>query len=165
MKSINFNTGVKRYAINQDEDNVISVNINDVNLLSRIKECQNTFEQIQKEFETIQTPTAEQMAHYDKLAKETIDYAFGTDISAHAFGEMSCLSPLEDGNLVCIAFLEAFLPLVMEDIKKFSKNSKPGISEKVTKYTTFDEPNAEPKKPISIDSLNDRQRAYLESLA
>lgn len=165
MKSINFNTGVKRYAINGDESNVVSVNVNDVNLPKRIGECQAELDAIQAEFNAIGNPTPEQVAEYDERIKKMLDYAFNTDISAHAFGGMNCLSPTDDNEILCIGFLNAFLPLVMEDIKKFSKNLKPQVSKKVEAYTTFDELVPERKQPVSLDSLNDKQRAYLESLA
>ena len=37
MKSINFSTGVKEYAINDDENNKIRININDLNIPNRVK--------------------------------------------------------------------------------------------------------------------------------
>ncbi|MCM1364960.1 MAG: hypothetical protein NC122_07070 [Faecalibacterium sp.] len=165
MKSINFNTGVKQYAINGDENNAVSVNINDVNLPKRIGECQAELDAIQAEFKAIGTPTVEQMAEYDERIKKMLDYAFNTDISERVFGSMNCLSPTEDNEILCVGFLNAFLPLVMEDIKKFSKNLKPGVSKKVEAYTTFDEPIPKKKQAVSLASLNDKQIAYLQSLA
>lgn len=44
MKSINFSTGVKEYAINDDENNKIRININDLNIPNRTKEVQDFFE-------------------------------------------------------------------------------------------------------------------------
>ena len=163
MKSIKFSTGAKRYALNDDETNVITVNVNDVNIPKRMKECQKTLDSIQAEFKSIGEPTPEQLFEYDKRIKEAIDFAFGTDVSSHAFGEMNCLSPTVSGRLLFVEFFDAFLPVVLEDIKAFSKNVNPKVSKKVEAYTTFDEP--EEKKPFDINSLTDKQRAYLESLS
>lgn len=128
MKSINFNTGIKRYAINGDESNAIAINVNDLNLFKRIQD--EAEEKLTKALERLdnENVTPQLLAEVDKEMKETIDYIFGSDISSKVFGEVNCLSPLEDGEYMVIAFFEAFAPLVMEDIKKsnakFAENKK-----------------------------------------
>ena len=165
MKSINFNTGIKHYAVNDDETNVIAININDVNIPKRMQECQETLNSIQAEIKSVGEPTAEQLFEYDKRIKEMIDYAFGAKVSSHAFGDMNCLSPTEGDQLLCMGFLNAFMPIVLDDIKKFANKVSPKVSSKVAAYTTIEEPTPTVRKPIDLSSLNDKQRAYLESLS
>lgn len=128
MKSINFNTGIKRYAINGDESNAIAINVNDLNLFKRIQdEAEEKFTKALERLDN-ETVTPQLLAEVDKEMKEIIDYIFGSDISSKVFGEVNCLSPLDNGDLMVIAFFEAFAPLVMEDIKKsnakFTENKK-----------------------------------------
>ena len=60
MKSINFSTGVKEYAINDDENNKIRININDLNIPNRTKEVQDFFEAMAEKYKN------EDVAH-DKI--------------------------------------------------------------------------------------------------
>ncbi len=115
MKSINFNTGVKRYMLNDDENNVISINISDINLLKRINDASAVFDTILTRLDKEEN-TPELLAEVDAEMKKELDRVFGTDISAHAFGDVNCLSPLEDGNLLFMAFFEAFVPVVIADM-------------------------------------------------
>lgn len=127
MKSINFNTGVKRYMINDDENNVVAVNVSDINLLKRINDASEVFDTILARLDKEEN-TPDLLAEVDAEMKKEFDRVFGTDISAHAFGGASCLSPLEDGTLLFMAFFEAFAPAVIADMKargaSFMDNSK-----------------------------------------
>ena len=169
MQSIHFNTGVKTYALNGDETNTIQINVTDVNIASRLKKCQKQIDEIGAELQALNNPTPEQLAGYDERIKKLIDYSFGSDISSHAFGDTSCLSPLPDGSLLLFAFMDAFVPAVLEDIKQAGSGFKSQSRAKIEKYTAgLDEPKTEPTatKADSFDlsRLNEKQLAFLRSL-
>lgn len=169
MQSIHFNTGVKTYALNGDETNTIKINVTDVNIASRLQKCQKQIDEISAELQSIENPTPEQLAGYDERIKKLLDFAFGADISSHAFGDASCLSPLPDGSLLLFAFMDAFVPAVLEDIKQAGAGFKSQNRAKIEQYTAnLDDPEAEPKanKSDSFDlsHLNEKQLAFLKSL-
>ncbi len=169
MKSIKFNTGVKTYVLNDDESNTIQINVTDVNIASRLKKCQKQIDEIGAELQEMKNPTPEQLSEYDERIKKLLDFAFGADISSHAFGDASCLSPLPDGSLLLFSFMDAFVPAVLEDIKRAGSGFKSQNRAKIEKYTAnLDEPEAEPKanKSDSFDlsQLNEKQLAFLKSL-
>lgn len=149
MKSINFNTGIKKYAINGDESNVISVNISDVNLLKRIKDSSGVFDDILGRLDREEN-TPELLAEVDAAIKEELDRVFGTDISAHAFGDANCLSPLEDGNLLFMAFFEAFAPAVLEDINSSGASFRENT--KLNKYLPESKPQPV-SEPIGFEDM------------
>ncbi len=169
MKSINFNTGIKKYAVNGDETNVICINVNDLNLFYRIQQAETLFNPILSRLDT-EPNTPELLAEVDKQIKEKLDYIFGTDISSCVFGTTNCLSPLDDGNLLFMSFFEAFVPLILEDIKKSSNDFSSNKREKLQKYlppsdgdeTTTTETDSE--DPFKGLNLNEKQIAYLRSL-
>lgn len=164
MKSINFSTGIKQYAVNGDSNNVISININDLNLLKRIQDAQNIFDPILSKLDTEQN-TPELIASVDKEIKDTFDYIFGTDISEHVFGGVNCLSPLEDGNLLFMSFFEAFAPVILEDINKNKAHYEENKSAKFEKYMPQKtEKPVETAPAIELSSLTPEQLAFLESL-
>lgn len=159
MKSINFNTGIKTYAVNGDENNVISINVNDINLLKRIKESEDLFTPILSRLDN-EPNTPELLAEVDAQIKEKLDYVFGSDISARVFGGMNCLSPLEDGNLLFMSFFEAFAPLVIADINESKENFVANKESKLKKYM----PEPQNSSVVDLSSLTPEQRAFLESL-
>lgn len=123
MKSINFDTGEKKYAINGDENNVISINIKNPNLLANIEHIGERIAEISEKYENIETP--EELAKYDKEIKKYIDELYCADISSHLFGAKSCFSLVgEEGSeeFIFVGALNAFNELLSEEIGK-SKTS------------------------------------------
>lgn len=159
MKSINFNTGIKTYAVNGDESNVISININDINLLKRIQEAEDLFTPIVSRLDN-EPKTPELFAEVDKQLKEKFDYVFGTNISERVFGDTNCLSPLDDGSFLFMSFFESFVPIVLEDINASKANFAANKENKLKKYM----PEPEKNSVVDLSSLTPEQRAYLESL-
>ena len=159
MKSINFNTGIKTYAVNGDEKNVISINVNDINLLKRIKDAEEIFEPYLARLNN-EPRTPELMADVDAQIKEKLNYIFGTDISEHAFGGVNSLSPLEDGRLLFASFFEAFAPVVIEDINASTASFAEKNKDKLRKYM----PEPEKSSVVDLSDLTPEQIAYLESL-
>jgi hypothetical protein len=159
MKSINFNTGIKQYAVNGDEGNPVSINISDLNLYKRIRDSENAFDPILAKLDAEEN-TPELFAEVDKAVKDKLDYIFDTNISEKVFGETNCLSPLEDGNLLFMAFLDAFVPVVLEDMGKAKQSFNEGKNEKFSKYLPKEE-----KKPLpNLSKLTPEQLAFLESI-
>ena len=154
MKSINFNSGKREYAVNGDENNVISVNISDLNLGKRIEDMSAKSDELQEKYKEIASPTASQLYEIDSEIRSVIDGAFGAEICSHAFGNVNCLSSTEDGKMLFESFMEAFMPLVESDIKSFKK-AESKVSENVGKYLD--------KKP-EIPEFTDEQRQKLLEL-
>lgn len=50
MKSINFDEGYKKYAINGDESRVVKIKIGDFNLLERLKSAMAEIESLKEKF-------------------------------------------------------------------------------------------------------------------
>ncbi len=160
MKSINFNTGVKRYILNGDENNVVSINVGDLNLMKRIKDASDVFDDILSRLDREEN-TPEILAEIDEEMKKELDRVFGTDISAHAFGGVNCLSPLDDGNLLFMSFFEAFTPVVIEDMKATGATYRENAN--LNKYLPEDKT---PKKTPSFEDMKftPEQIEFLKSM-
>ena len=163
MQSINFNTGIKKYAVNGDESNVISININDLNLYKRISDSSNIFDPILARLDEEEN-TPELLFEVDKAIKEKLDFVFGTDISSHVFGDVNCLSPLENGNLLFMSFFEAFVPMVLKDMQEAKNEFNGNKNEKFGKYLPKTESKEEKKPSFDMSKLTPEQLAYLEKL-
>lgn len=155
MQSINFSDGYKTYAINGDENNVIKVNVTDINILSRMKSAMAKCEEGFEEFSRLVDPTPEQLNEADMIIRAIIDEAFGADVSSHAFGGTNCLSPVSNGKPICVAFLEAFMPIITSEIKSTMQVQSVAIEDKTAKYTQH----------ITQPALTDEQKAFMEFLA
>ena len=147
----------------------IQINVTDVNIASRLKKCQKQIDEIGAELQGLKNPTPEQLSGYDERIKKLLDFAFGADISSHAFGDTSCLSPLPDGSLLLFAFMDAFVPAVLEDIKQAGSGFKSQNRARIEQYTAgLDEPKAEPTATkadsFDLNRLNEKQLAFLHSL-
>ena len=165
MQSINFATGIKEYAVNGDESNVIRINVSDMNIAARFREHVDMFDKIESDIAANGNPTPEKMAEYDRTIKEKIDYIFGADVSAHAFRNANCLSPVGNGKLLFTAFLEVFMEQIKRDTEKLRPvGAKHGNVSKYLPHEKKSKKNAQKKKPVNLDNLTPKQRAYLESL-
>ena len=159
MKSINFNTGIKKYAVNGDENNAISINVSDLNLYKRIMEAETAFDPFFERLDREEN-TPELLFEVDKAVKEKLDSIFGANVSEKAFGDTNCLSTLEDGNLLLMAFLEAFIPMVLEDVNKAQQSFNENKDIKFSKYL----PKEEKKPTPDLSKLTHEQLAYLASI-
>lgn len=132
MRSINFNSGLKEYAVNGDEKNVIRINVSDLNIKSRFDEKHSEIAKLIDEAESldVHAPNAPDiLRRIDGALKGCLDYIFASEVSAHAFGNVNCLSPVGEGTLFA-SFMEAFMPVVMEDVKAETK----AHGERIGKY-------------------------------
>lgn len=135
MKSINFNEGYKEYAINGDENRVIRIRVADFNLPKRIESAKKTIDDLIVKYQGNSSPS--DMAEFDKEIREVINTAFGTDVCTPAFGAANVCTLVGDGEMLFIAFFEAFMPLIEADLKAMDitkKIGKPEVRPEVKKY-------------------------------
>lgn len=127
MKSINFNTGVKKYALNGDENNCIEINVNDPNLPARLDKIEAQMAAELDKIGDFDSLSFAERAELDRRIKDLLDEAFNSKLSERVFGATSCLTPLASGELFVMAFFNAFVPVVLADAEKamvsFAKNS------------------------------------------
>lgn len=163
-KTINYNTGLKKYALNGDKDNCIYINTSDINLYARIKESESAIDEIISRLDR-EEKTPELFVEVDKQLKAKLNEVFGTDISGPAFGTTNCLSPLDDGELLFMSFFNAFVPAVLEDMKGRKEAFSYGGNKKVEKYLP---PSAKPVKAdnadIDLSKLTPEQISALKAL-
>lgn len=132
-KSINFDTGIKEFVINGDESNVIRINCSDPNLIGRMEQAEKKFGEIIDKYQSEELTA--NILDFDAELKATIDEAFNADISAHAFGKANCLSYVGNGEKMLFeAFLEAFIPLIKDEIAKSSQAYAEAHAKKVESY-------------------------------
>lgn len=135
MQNITFDDGYKSYMINGDETKIIRVNISDLNIEKRYNDMKDKMSaEIDRMKEADVTP--ELLAQADKNIRANLDYVFGSDICTAAFGATNILSPLVNGKLLIESFLDAFLPMITEDIKSISIQHKNSFEDKTAKYIT-----------------------------
>lgn len=155
MKQIIFDSGIKEYAVNGDENNVIRINAADLNLGKRLSDMQGEIEELQEKYRNIDDPTAEELYELDTEIRRIIDTAFGTDVSSHAFGNVNCCSPTGSGKLLFESFTEAFMPILAADIEAINRD-KTEIRPEVKKYL---------KDKETTEFTEEQKRRLLELLA
>ena len=148
MKSINFSTGVKEYAINGNEDNPVRINVTDINLKKRIDAAESKFNEIAKRFGE-KAPSIDEAIETDAEIRKILADVFGADICTAAFGDMNCFS-LAGDEPVIVAFLKAFMPVIKADIEAAMQTRAPEIRPEVKEYIKPVKPAAMPAvKPIA----------------
>ena len=137
MRSINFNTGYKEYAINNDENKTVKININDININKRAKEVEKFFIDLSEKYKDDDRElTADELFEYDKMLREKMNYAFGTDVCTAAFGNVNCMSEVEDGRPLFQVYFKALLEAVDEDRKAAAQAKAIHIENKANNYIT-----------------------------
>ena len=135
MKSINFSTGVKEYAINGNPENIIRVNVADLNLPKRIKDVQIFFDEISQKYKGLdRNVTTDELFELDKQMRDKINYALGTDVCTPAFGEINCMTPVSNGEMLFESFFNAFKPIIEADMKAAAQAQAVHIEDKTNKY-------------------------------
>lgn len=136
MENIKFESGVKQYSINGDENAVISIRTNDYAILDRIKKALKNTEQISQEYKGKQVNSDDDaneiFVSADKKIREQINYIFNADVCSKAFGQANCLSPCDDGNVLFENFLNAIVPLIRSNISAAQKEQ----NKRIEKYTS-----------------------------
>lgn len=165
MKSINFNEGLHEYKINGDEDRVIRLRL-EPNMVGRLEKMTDKLEDMIKSCP--EKPSLEQFAEIGDKLCVLINEAFNADICGPAFGGANPLTPVSDGKPLFQAFLESFVPVVTEDIKKITQNSKKvqpeTVRPEVQKYIGTGKPymaNPFESTVPDISTLSKEQKAQL----
>lgn len=130
MKSIDFDSGFKTYAINGDENCVIRINTTDFNLPKRIQDANGTIKTVISEYEG--KNAADDIAGCDTKVREIINEVFGSDICTPAFGKTNLFSITSNGNYIFENFLSALLPVIQADIEEAAKAAQ--VRPEVQKY-------------------------------
>lgn len=126
MQSLNFEDGLKRLAINGDENRVIVVNPTDVGIVSRYREKLPEIEKLSAE-----TRNSEEIPDIlDKKVREFADYIIGSPVAETVFGRTNCLS-MAGGQTIFENFLTAYMEYMKPEIKAEYERSK----KRVEKYT------------------------------
>lgn len=129
MRSINFDDGYRTYAINGDENRIIRVNVTDLNALERFGRATEKMDELIADSRG-EDVTPEKLAELDHIIREQFDLIFGEGMCETVFGRVNILSAVTDGRMLIESFLDAFLPVVREDIAAAAQAS----NERVNKY-------------------------------
>ena len=129
MRSINFDDGYRTYAINGDESRVIRVNVTDLNALERFNTAVEEIDRLIADSKG-EDATPEKLVELDRIIREQFDHIFGEGMCKTVFGCVNILSAVTDGRMLIESFLDAFLPVIREDIAAAAQAS----GERVNKY-------------------------------
>lgn len=156
MKSIQFDTGIREYAINGDERCTIRIAITDMNLGKRIAQMQQRADAVAEAYRGITEPTAEQLAALDEDVRGLINGTFGTDVCTAAFGSVNCCSPVAGGRLL----FEGFLTALTEQIRSDLAEIRPAAPRPAVSAYLDDLQPAQPALP-DVSALTQEQRDAL----
>lgn len=130
MQSLDFDDGLKRLAINGDENRIIVVNPTDVAIVARYREKLPEIERLSAE-----TEDSEEIPEIlDKKVREFVDYIIGSPVSEIVFGKTNCIS-MAGGHTIFENFLTAYMEYMKPEIKAEYERSKKRV-EKYTKQLT-----------------------------
>ena len=133
MNNLEFDDGLKRLAINGDENRIITINPTDIAVIKRYNEVIPQLDELSEKYKEIpQEKTVEAISELDKKAREFIDYIIGSSVSETVFGTANCLS-YAGGQTIFENFLTAYMNYMTPAIKSEYEKSKKRI-EKYTKH-------------------------------
>lgn len=143
MRSINFDDGLKSFAINGDESRVIRFNPGDLNMKVRAKEATKRISEWQAEIKDIKlnadgTPvnsdegTADVLENFDAMLRHELNYIFNADVYDIVFDGQSPLCIVgKDKYFLFEAFLFPAMQTIEEEIDAFARDSQA----RMDKYT------------------------------
>lgn len=144
MRSINFDDGLKSFAINGDESRVIRFNPGDLNMKVRAKEAVKRISDWQAKIEDIKlnadgTPvngddgTSDALEDFDSMLRHELNHIFNADVYDIVFNGQSplCLVGKGEKYFLFEAFLFPAMKIIEEEIDAFMKDSQA----RVNKYT------------------------------
>lgn len=133
MNNLEFDDGLKRLAINGDENRIITINPTDIAVIKRYNEVIPQLDELSEKYKEIpQEKTVEAISELNKKAREFIDYIIGSPVSETVFGTANCLS-YAGGQTIFENFLTAYMNYMTPAIKSEYEKSKNRI-EKYTKH-------------------------------
>ena len=143
MRRINFDDGLKSFAINGDESRVIRFNPGDLNMKVRAKEATKRISEWQAEIKDIKlnadgTPvnsdegTADVLENFDAMLRHELNYIFNADVYDIVFDGQSPLCIVgKDKYFLFEAFLFPAMQIIEEEIDAFARDSQA----RMDKYT------------------------------
>lgn len=121
MRSLDFDSGIRTFAVNGDECNLLKINVADANMMTRYESARERLDGIAAQFrESGDKPLSEMLSLGDRELRSLIDHIFGEGTSEHAFGRANCLSVVSGGKFLFEAFLEALTPEIMREVESFA---------------------------------------------
>ena len=172
MRSINFDTGYREYALNNDENNTVRINISDINIAKRAEEIQTFFNELAEKYKDDNRKlTHDELAEYDRILREKMNYTFGTDVCTAAFGNVNCLSETENGESLFQVFFESLIKTIEEDKKATAQAKAVHLENKTNDYITRAQStpvapqisvNANPEPDISALTTEQKDAMLLE---
>lgn len=140
MENLRFDTGVKEFALNGNENAVVRINPTDANqlksiydALTRMEGKQNEYESRIKECGDDGLKALEVLQDMDKQIRAEIDLLFGVGFSQNAFGMMN-LYAYGDGLPVWFNFIEAVINMFDVKLKEVERERNPRIEKYTKKY-------------------------------
>lgn len=133
MTNLEFNDGLKRLAINGDENRIITINPTDIAVIKRYNEVIPQLDRLSEKYKYKDVPqekTVEIISELDKKAREIIDYIIGFPVAETVFGTANCLS-YAGGQTIFENFLTAYMEYMKPEIKAEYERSK----KRIKKYT------------------------------
>ena len=129
MKNLNFDSGIREYAVNGDESRVIRICVTDMNLPKRIADAETEINALHDKYWQISHPDAQQLFELDRDVRGIIDRAFGKGVSETAFGNINCCSPVGENTMLFEGFVNALAAQIKADIEaafpnKISKHAE-----------------------------------------
>lgn len=136
MQSLNFDDGLKSFAINGDESRVIRFNPADPGLIKRYHEAlqlvQNAQSGVNKEVPLHadgmpKGGTEESVKIVEEIngvIRDALKLMFNADVYDAVFAGQSPLAATAGGKYLFEAFMESLLPIFEKEIKEYQKNSK-----------------------------------------
>jgi len=130
IHNINFDDGFQEVSINSDTARMIRWNPNDVNFVDRFIDFQQWVEtEFRKKIADLGITKSKSFDDYEsgtltalgEEVNQALNKCFGSDVATPAFGGINPISPVRNGNLLFINFLEALFPMIENSIKDYDK--------------------------------------------
>ena len=133
VNNLSFDDGFQRVTINNDPERVIKWNPTDVGFIDRFLAFQNWAEaELPHLVKALNLDSATSFEEYkvgsaSALGDEIntrINEVFVSDVSTVVFGGVHPLSPVPNGRLLYMSFLEALMPVIQGSVKNFDDARK-----------------------------------------
>lgn len=146
MQSLNFDDGLKSFAINGDESRVIRFNPADPGLITRYHEAlllvQDAKNTIGKDISLQPDGTPEgsledsvqTVEEINGVIREALKLMFNADVYDAVFAGQSPMAATRGGKYLFEAFMESLLPIFEKEIKAYEKASRKRMDKYLSGY-------------------------------
>lgn len=148
MQSLNFDEGLKSFAINGDESRVIRFNPADPDMMTRyykamqkVKEAQNSLltdinlddnGEVSKEKQF--SAASRELEEMNGIIRESLNQMFNADVYDVVFAGQSPFCIVRGGKYLFEAFLESLQPVLDKEIKAYQRASEKRMSKYLKEY-------------------------------